>query len=409
MPIQGLRHTDNFATNERPQNWREAILRLEPNGMAPLTALTSMMKSESTDDPIYNWWQKNTQERRVALSAGVTAAQQNLAVVSGALGFKRGDLLMAEATQEIVVVVQDPTIDTALMVTRGFAGSTSASTSATQAGDNPNFRCIGSAYEEGSEAPTGVGFDPVQYYNYTQIFRNTLEMTRTAAKTRLRTGDQVKEAKRECLELHSIDMEMAFWFGKRAATTFGGKPWRTTNGIYQSILLSASQNIITAATAGITMTLLEGYLKDIFKYGSSQKMCFTGNSGILVLNQVIRRNSQYNIEFGAKEYGMRIARLTCPFGEVVFKTHPLFNQMSGGTTAGTAYTGLDTWMFFLDMKNVLYRYLDDSDTKYQKDLQSNGLDGMKSGYLSECGLEVQKALTHYVIKSFALAATTVDN
>lgn len=408
MPIQGLRHTDNFATNERPQNWREAILRLEPNGSAPLTALTSMMKSESTDDPIFHWWQKNTQERRIALSTGVTNATQNLPFVSGALGFKRGDVLMSEETQEIVVVVQDPTIDTALMVTRGFAGTTSASTSATQAGDNPYFRGIGSAYEEGSEAPTGVGFDPTEYYNYTQIFRNTLEMTRTAAKTRLRTGDQVKEAKRECLELHSIDMEMAFWFGKRAATTFGGKPWRTTNGIYQSILLSASQNVITAATA-VTMTNLETYMKDIFKYGSSQKMVFTGNASLLALNQIIRRNSQYNIDFGAKEYGMRVARLICPFGELVFKTHPLFNQMSGGTTAGTAYNGLDTWMFVLDMKNILYRYLDDSDTKYQKDLQSNGLDGMKSGYLTECGLEVQKALTHYVIREFAAAATTVDN
>lgn len=408
MPIQGLRHTDNFATNERPQNWREAILRLEPNGSAPLTALTSMMKSESTDDPVFNWWQKDTQTRRVALSAGVTSVGQVLPVVSGALGFKRGDVLMHEDSQEIVVVAQDPTIDTSLMVQRGFAGTTAAALSATVAGDNPNLRCIGSAFEEGSEAPTGVGFDPTQYYNYTQIFRNTLEMTRTASKTRLRTGDQVKEAKRECLELHSIDMEMALWFGKRNATTYGGKPWRTTNGIYQSILLSASANVITAATA-VTMTNLETYLKDIFQFGSSQKMVFTGNSGLLTLNQIVRRNSQYNIDFGAKEYGMRVARLICPFGELVFKTHPLFNQMTGGTTAGTSYFGLDSWWFVLDMKNTIYRYLKESDTKYEKDLQSNGLDGMKSGYMTECGLELQKAKTHYVIKEFAVAATTVDN
>ena len=63
--------------------------------------------------------------------------------------------------------------------------------------------------------PTGVNYDPTKKYNYTQIFRNTLEMTRTASKTRLRTGDQVKEAKRECLELHSIEMEKGFIWGAK--------------------------------------------------------------------------------------------------------------------------------------------------------------------------------------------------
>ena len=35
---------------------------------------------------------------------------------------------------------------------------------------------------------------------------------------------------------------------------------------------------------------------------------------------------------------MNVSRLVCPFGELVIKTHPLFeNRMPGGTTAGTAY------------------------------------------------------------------------
>lgn len=404
MAIIGLRHTDNFATNERPQNWREAILRLEPNGNTPLTALTSMMKSENTDDPQFNWWEKILQTRRVALSTAATANTQQLSLSSGALGFKTGDLLMVESSQEIVVVTQDPTIDTNLLVQRGFAGTTAAAIAATTAGANPYLRCIGSAFEEGSDAPTGVSFDPTQYYNYTQIFRNTLEMTRTAQKTRLRTGDQVKEAKRECLELHAMDMEMAFWFGKRGASVKNGKPWRTTDGIYNRIYSAATSQIITSATA-VTMTVLEGYLKSAFQYGSNEKMGFTGNAGLLLINQVVRKNSQYNIQFGIKEYGMNVARLVTPFGELVLKNHPLFNQMPGGTTAGTDYLGLDTWLWILDMKQIRYRYFTGDDTRYEKDLAANGFDGDKSGYLTECGLEINNSLTHYVIKNLQGAAS----
>ena len=52
--IQGLRDTGNWDANERPKNWREGILRLYPNGMAPLTALTNQMKTKPTDDPEFN-------------------------------------------------------------------------------------------------------------------------------------------------------------------------------------------------------------------------------------------------------------------------------------------------------------------------------------------------------------------
>ena len=34
MTIQGLRTSENFATNERPENWRKGLLMLDPNGSA---------------------------------------------------------------------------------------------------------------------------------------------------------------------------------------------------------------------------------------------------------------------------------------------------------------------------------------------------------------------------------------
>ena len=56
----GMRGTGDWVTDQRPLNWRQQILKLYPNGMAPLTAILSMLGSESVDDPQFHWW---TQEQ----------------------------------------------------------------------------------------------------------------------------------------------------------------------------------------------------------------------------------------------------------------------------------------------------------------------------------------------------------
>ena len=120
--------------------------------------------------------------------------------------------------------------------------------------------------------------------------------------------------------------------------------------------------------------------------------------------QILRKNANWDFTSGIKEYGMNVSRLVSPFGELVFKTHPLFNQMKGGTTTSTAYYGAESWMFVLDMGEIKYVHLKDSDTKYQPDLQANGMDGLKSGYLTECSIEVHHPKTHYLIKNMHGAA-----
>uniref|UniRef100_A0A6M3JA30 Putative structural protein n=1 Tax=viral metagenome TaxID=1070528 RepID=A0A6M3JA30_9ZZZZ len=50
----GMRGNGDWATDQRPKNWRETILYLYPNGSAPLTAILSKMSSEKVDDPEFN-------------------------------------------------------------------------------------------------------------------------------------------------------------------------------------------------------------------------------------------------------------------------------------------------------------------------------------------------------------------
>lgn len=396
MAIQGLRDTTNFVTDQRPKNWREGVMLLKPNGMAPLTALTSMMKKRKVDDPEFYWWEKGMQTRRVALGADVADATAGtttaLTLTSGGLGFKAGDLLKSEESSEIMRVYSDPTSDTSLVVQRGFSGSTTEAINYDGSGVNPNLICIGSAFEEGSLAPTGVSHDPSKIYNYTQIFRSTLEATRTAAKTRLRTGDSIKEAKREAMEDMMNDVERALWFGKRSESTLNGKPIRTMDGVISKI----STNVVTNTDGSFSMSELEGWMETAFQYGSSEKMGFCGNRVLTAMQQVLRKNAAWQFQSGVKEFGMNVTRLTCPFGEIVLKTHPLFNQMTGGVNT-TAYYGYNSSLVILDMENLKYVTFQDDDIKYQKDLQANGLDGEKSGYIGELSMELGLEKTHMVI------------
>lgn len=403
MPIQGLRDTSNFVTNQAPENWREGLLLLYPNSAdaakAPLLALTSLMKTRVTDDPRFHWWEKELDDRRVALGADVADATAGTVTTvtlgAGALGLKEGDILKSEETSEQFRVYADPSGDTSVQLVRGWAGTTTEAINYDGAGVNPNLLVIGSAYEEGSLAPTGVNYDPNEKYNYCQIFRNTLEMTRTASKTRLRTGDAVKEAKRECLEYLGIDVERALWHGVRSSTTHKGKPLRTMNGVIAQI---PSDNVKTATSGAADMETLEEWLRLAFLFGSSEKLGFCGNRFLMAVNQIVRKNSHWNIQSGIKEFGMAVVRLTCPFGDLVLKSHPLFNQVTSGTTAATAYYGQDSWCAILDASNLQYVHLTDSDIKYQPDLQENGMDGMKSGYLGELSMELHHPKTHFLIK-----------
>jgi hypothetical protein len=413
MAIQGLRTTGNFAANERPENWREGLLRLYPNSAeaakAPLTALTSKMKSRGVDDPVYHWWEKELDDRRFALAANLDTTQNNVTIdpaYKTSLSLKEGDVLMVEQTGEIMHVTQNPVATNTITVARGI-GNSGTGVAITYNGANINYflLVVGSAYEEGSMAPVGINFDPTERSNYTQIFRNTLEMTRTASKTRLRTTDQVKEAKRECLEYAGIDMERAFWFGKKHVTTKNGKPLRFTAGVRDQINSLAPGNIKTWNTA-ITMDLLEAEFLNLFKFGSSEKVMIGGNRALLTIGQVIRKNATWNIQNGLKEFGMSVTRITSPFGELVFLAHPLFTQSGGGADIATtgSFPGLSASAAILDMAQLEYVYLNGDDLRYEADLKSNGLDGMKSGYIAECGMQLSNAKTHFWWNNVSSAA-----
>lgn len=404
MAIQGLRDTSNFVANQRPETWRDNMLLLYPNGRLSLTALTSLMKKNTLTDPKTHWWERELISRRVTLSADITGVSSNMPVLADARTLKNGDILYSEQTTERMLVTQDPSSDTGIVVQRGFMSTTPTAITYDGAGINPNLLCIGNVYEEGSLAPTGIALDPEEKWNQTQIFRDSLEASRTAKKTKLRTKNAVAQAKADTLEIHGLAIEWALWFGKKSTGTKNGKPFRTMDGVLEFIPAANTKDVLTDYAGGLTMEGLEEYMYNIFRYGSSEKLGFCGNRALLTIQQVMRKNAAWQFMSGIKEFGMNVSRLISPFGEIVLKTHPLWNQNTGGVTGGTAYYGMESWLVALDAENLVWAPFEGDDTRYEPDVGEKGLDGVKSAFLTEATIEVHQPKTHYVLKRLHAAA-----
>jgi len=414
----GMRGNGDWVDNQDPENWREQILYLYPNGMAPLTAILSMMNSESVDDPRFHWW---TQEQNsvagdvdaIWTDAGCTVpyAATPAAAIADVLyvqmttvlanRIRAGHQILLRFTDDWSVDVVGKVID----IVRGGVNSVLAvrcleaddNSVVTPANDLTScdvFKIIGNINPEGGEMPDAVALNPTEVENYTQIFRTPLSMTRTARKTRLRTGDQYQKAKSEALEMHSWEMELAFLWGIRTTNTGdNGKPERTTMGAINFIRTYAAANVddytLNATYSGLTWaqggeTWFKNMLEQIFRFGSSEKLCLCGSGFLLGIDALAMAGGQINLQPAQKSYGMDIRTWITPFGTIHMKTHPLFSY-----DATTRNMGV-----LLEPKELTYKYIDDTkfygeDNKktHPEGYGGRRLDGTNEEYLTECGLE----------------------
>lgn len=382
--LLGMRGTGSFSADQRPENWREKYLMLEPNGSAPLTAILAMLQSEQTDDPHYNNFRKELPEFRFTHSGTALAGGTTLtATLADDLTYVRvGDLLRNWRTGEVAKVTAKPT-GTTLTVTRGVGNAGTG----VAVNNNDVWFVIGNANPEGADTPSAISWDAEATENYTQIFRTPVTMTRTAMKTNFRTGDQYVEKTRDSLKQHMMLMERAMLWGKKDLITgANGQPERYTAGII-SLLTS---NVLDVASQPVPGTLAETAFdtflaQNVFAYGSSQKLALCGWRVADRLQQLAKNRWQIEMADMNMTYGMSLTRYATFAGELVVKTHPQFRMIPGA----------ESMMLILDTKDLRYRYIDD--TALLKDRQGNGVDGVTDEYLTECGLELLQEKTHALI------------
>lgn len=382
MALPGMRATTDLTGETRPRNYREGILLTSPRDGASLYRLTAAMKdSKAVDDPEFKWYEELVDMYTYVVSGAQTNVDTTIELAAGskALRLKPGDTLRNGRTGEVVRIATIPD-NTTITVTRGFGGTTAAAMNNTD-----SLLFIGSAFREGAPKPLGTSSEGEWKRNFCQIFRDPVEWTRTATKTRTRTGDEMKHDRRRIMHKHQLAIERAFWLGQAWEGMESGQPIRTTGGVLSFIPAANTQAVLDGGGL-LDMDEIESLMPRIFAYGSSEKLAYGSLASIMAINKAIRKNSEYTWVNNQKEYGMHVMRLVTPAGVLVLTEHPAFGQ---------AGDFLAKELVILDTENLGYRYI--TDTTLLKDRQNRGDDGVAEEWLTEAGLLMSRPETHFRI------------
>lgn len=396
MAFAGLRGTGNWGTDERPKNFRSTILWRNPDGSAPLTALMSKMKTETTDDPEFAWWEEEQSIVRLQASAAILGTTDTTATfLAGGLNLVAGDILLVEKTETStydneVVVVSSVTNDTTVVLKRGQLGTTPGSVPA-----SAFYTKISNAYAEGTGSPDVSSRNPTKRYNYCQIVKTAYELTNTAKATNARTGDPLKNDKKRKMFDHSVSLELNWLFGVRHETTgANGKPIRFTGGLRQFL----TTNVNVFATTPTEDSFFDA-VYPVFNYttdtgGSNERLLLAGNGFLNSLNRLAAGNTGSRIRHTdtVKFYGMTLQRWALPQGTLYVRTHPLMN----------VHPRYNNSAFIINPSAIVYRPLQGRDTKPQDNIQLPDADTHKGQWLTEAGIEVQHEKTMGYLGNFVV-------
>lgn len=410
--FMGMTGTGQFDADHRPKNWREKILHLYPNGDAPLTAIMSKMSNEKTDDPEFNWFEKGLATQAGAITEVYINATLTTAYTTGGTAgntlyincsadtlseFRPGHQILLRDTENYT---RDYNCKVVAVTPNGASSFATVilledDRGPTDIASVDRMLIIGNMNAEGADMPLSIAYESQKLSNYTQIFRTPLSITRTAMKTKLRTGPAYNEMKREALEIHSIELEKSLIWGiPTERTGTNGKKERTSGGIlhqianYDGISNDYTLNEDYDATTWLEggETWLDEMCSDIFRYGSREKLALVGTKTVLAIAAIIKNSSMVRMQLTpeTKSYGISVMTWVTNFGKLMMIIHPLFSYEPTN----------DSSMVILDPKMMKGRYIDDT-TFYKDDQMKNTghtrRDGIDEEFLTEIGYEFHHA------------------
>ena len=351
------------------------ISLLSPTETPILTLLTKKGKKE-TKNPRFDWLEDDIGARWDSIVTDYTATVTVLNVEHAAY-FSIRDLVQVVRTGELMLVTDVDVTDGTITVQRGW-GSVAPSDIVA---DDP-VQIIGNVNEEGAAAREALINTPTGNYNYTQIFRTTINITSTARNSSTWDGSDLAYMRYKAGLEHALDIERAFIFGERQEDITGTHPKRTTAGLLSVI----STNRLDAGGA-LTEANFNSYLADIFAYGSNTKYLFCSGKLISIIASWAR--GLLTTRPTDTVTGIAITEYISAHGKLLLVPHRLLR--------GSTY---DSYGIFADLDELTYRYLTGRDTKLYTNIQSPGYDGEIDEYLTEAGLEIRSETKHGVIYNF---------
>lgn len=328
MAIKDSDWYDNGSTGV--EDWLDksfagTLIRLQPNGSAPLFGLTGLMPKDSCKAIEHGYFSKTLVFPSVVInnSGGYDNDDTTMTVVSTAT-VVAGDLLRFQSTGEVVRVTSVASA-TSIVVVRSV-GTIDAAAIANSA----KAYYIGNAFEQASNKPTARSIKPSREINYTQIHRNGWVLSRTlAAVKNVLNLDEVSDNMQDAAHFHGTSIENTMIFGQRSSGFVNDQFMTTSDGIVERVRRDTSNTTTAGSTTNYTQ--LETMLNGVFDTRSSgqtngsERILLCGGQAVTVLNNIGRLSGQYQIIDGQTNFGLQFSTFKTSRGKFRIIEHPMLN------------------------------------------------------------------------------------
>lgn len=396
----GVFNTGRNPSELNARSFAGTILRLFPNGSAPMFALTSQGGKSRATSSTHGYFSKVMQFIKVTVPVGgftnVATAFSGLA--AGATNGMIPTMVLHNVRTRENVRVSAVVSGTELTVVRGFGRVAAA---AMNAGDV--LLCIGTANPEGSTRPAARNLVATYIPNFTQIFRNAWALTDTARASLAEQGwSNVAENRKDCTMFHATDIEAAIIWGQPKMDTTGTQPLHATQGVIDAMEQYAPANTNTAG-ATTSYDQLVTLLEPAFAYSTDmsnpkERVAFGDQKAIRVLNEIGRASGEISISQEETQFGTAYQKIRFYKGTINLLEHPLMNGF-----------GLQGTLLIMDMAALKLAYMDGRDTKPEEyntggKIVENGVDAVGGSLTSEFAVELINPYSCGLIEGLTAAA-----
>jgi hypothetical protein len=347
----------------------------------PFITILMKLKKIKADSYKHEWLDRKPLPAYVTAEAAADLTGAQTLTVSDWAFLRLGEVLINDRTGEVIRVTAAPTTST-VTVYRG-AGTTHAAILAT----DKLFRA-GTASEEGSTQPAAKAVQDTNAYNLTQIFKNTVKLTRTLAETKLYGSPQRDtERKAQAME-HKLDQENAVCWGELVNTTgANGDPLRQMKGLFSPAGFVSTNRV--DAVDGFTEQDFDEYCGPCFNYGADVKLGVGGDSALRSINAFAQDKLQVihpSKDSGKISYGITVTKWNHSRGTIDI----IRNRSWVGDYRSRCF-GL------LDLKYLALCPL--HDTTMTPDIQAPGADVFEDLWLTETTLMCRVEEAHAFIEN----------
>jgi Family of unknown function (DUF5309) len=385
MSVKGMFASDMSVPGDRKTNMsglNGALVQINAVNMAPLLTMVGAQTTRGYRSTSVEWTEKQHLTGLGFIIGNHGAPTGCVLQVADSSWITEHMIFLVPSTGEYLFVtgVSGNTIN----VKRGYGNNHKAPIIPTNT-SHVMIQRIGTAFHEGSMRPAAVANLPgIPRANFTQIFRNTWAITRTARMVEYNLGDLKTRLKRDALMMHVQDIERSFLLGIKSNGVMNNQPHRSFDGILRQI----QTNIAAPADGILTKAMMDTFLEVIFSHNiegtANERIAFCGRHAITLINRLVEMNTQYILTEQTKKYGQDIATWVTPHGSITLMPHEMLTNMPGHHS--------DIILLHPRSVHAYYMYEGD-DTCDAGDCGAGGIDADVGGLISELTIALKGELT----------------